>query len=420
MTSVRIASAFPAFADNRAEFAIQRKLQGIANGRLPVIQRKPPLVDYDSFTDDGSERFIDWYDEGVRLVEERGKYDNDPIRIGYTVVGVEGEVLYDFEQHLYLYRGQKYDSVKDIQRGAPPLHLFESESTYNAIPPDFLAHSKKLLIQCAVAGGEIYRMILKGHQPQVRHLQRAGKDYRASSAVERYQEWPFEYFEDDEVNAPPMGMADEFAELKSNRRAAVFAGMEPSKAAIDKEFPLIAGTNLVYTRGKAKPIRGVLSVFATALFLGDLDLNAGNLGLVETEDSFSAVKIDPEVSFSRMFFEQGPAEVEAALREPAKDWDNEDFAATFAGTIREGLDEQEDLIAGLIGSQEARLEMYATIATILKCPLAQYRQVIDRCLSDEFQQAKILLMQSFERRLEVFRQVAARLENFSRLYPDIK
>jgi hypothetical protein len=84
----------------------------------------------------------------------------------------------------------------------------------------------------------------------------------------------------------------------------------------------------IWNNLKEKPIQGLSSVFAAILFLGDVDINVSNISVVEQDDAFQVVKIDPEGSFSDHFFGseetnedhkiQTDAEaIAGALRDPA-------------------------------------------------------------------------------------------------------
>jgi hypothetical protein len=294
----------------------------------------------------------------------------------------------------------------------------------------------KFLVQCAVAGGEMYRLVLGGHQPEVIYTELGGEPTRASSNVEGFQPWP--------------------AKLVTNDDNHIISHADSP----DSE-----------ARASDKPITGLMSVYTMALFLGDQDLSKDNLGLVETQDAFEAVKIDPEVSLSSLHLfppydsEQDvhssliqPERHDLTLGEDADTGDHggrerekpmvfsQEFASVIAGSFEEaaleaaeraeaeggkeaenggeadrGEDEESDRsnqqsedggdaeqkLRRLLHGGPMRQEMLRTVDSIVNTPPEKFYGVIDRCISPEFESSICILKDAVARRLRTFQAVAA-------------
>jgi hypothetical protein len=290
---------------------------------------------------------------------------------------------------------------------------FASPSVENAVPPDEgLEHegSNKFRIQCAVAGGEIYRLVLGGYQPEMFSTEIGGVPHRLSDPVRGFQDFPLDP-EEDHLSLEAIQQNNDLLQLAYHRQLARESGHDLSNVALGRRHPMIDGTNGVYKDGQVKPIEGVLSVFAAALFLGDMDLNGGNLGLVETSHHFQAVKVDPEASFSRFFFDDDPDKVTENLQQPGVSLGEGEFNETFAGTLESAFD-SEELIAGFLHNPESMRQMFITIAIIIRKPAQEYHDIIHRCIGDEFRVSRQALCVALTQRLQVFRDGAMALPGF--------
>jgi hypothetical protein len=262
----------------------------------------------------------------------------------------------------------------------------------------------------------MYRLILGGHQPEVRYTEVTGEPARASSEVAGYQHWP-----------------DDLVIDSDNHIVSYRKHREPEVQTTDKL------------------IEGLMSAYTMALFLGDGDLNGANLAVVETPTAFEAVKIDPEASLSsvHLFPPYGSqTHVYNSLTKPERydvkedegvdqrgvdEGNGEDqrgalpvFSQMFANHIVESFKEEEekeekedddandkaDKLRDLLHSGPLQKEMFQTVAVLLSTPLEKFHSVIHRCISPEFATSIATLKEAVRRRLETFRAVAESLPGY--------
>lgn len=288
----------------------------------------------------------------------------------------------------------------------------------------------ELLVQCAVAGGEMYRLLLGSRQPEVLYTELEGKPARASRAVAEYQPWPSR-------------LVTEGSQIVAHAHSSDFE-LKPSN----------------------KPITGLMSVYTTALFLGDFDVHDKNLALVETADAFETVKIDPEAALSNRYLleSDGKAQAFDSLTRPERTEDSRafqhDFALEILSSLEEGLEtneeqhgfdrkmreeeeEEEGGQAGrrregnegekekegargreragdetrarrklyeLLHSAPMTAEMHRTVQSIANTAPATLHSVIDRCIDPKFDRSISILKKAVTTRLRIFQAIDADLE----------
>lgn len=147
------------------------------------------------------------------------------------------------------------------------------------------------LISLSIAAGNIYRLLLGTSQPIMKIARDKASSntpaecWRLSKKVDRFIDWD--------------------ACMKSNEIVSEMSGDEgeDEKQIIMTlyHYPLDSEKCTLVINNKDIPIKKLIALFVSGLFLGDTDFNAGNFGFVIGDSQLTAIKLDPELSFSSQF-----------------------------------------------------------------------------------------------------------------------
>jgi hypothetical protein len=173
-----------------------------------------------------------------------------------------------------------------------------------------------------------------------------------------------------------------------------------------------AVANLEVWTDKGKRVDGLLSAFVTALFIGDMDLNNKNLALVDRGNSVQVTKIDSECAFTNPFFNGDVNDMTQALHKPGATENDQGVNTDFAHTLWYSVQFDEERLKGLLHTQHATVEKFVTIQTILGLGADPFIAIIERCVSDQYQDQKQLLCDAMRTRVQILQQAAEQLPGF--------
>ncbi|CEG56227.1 hypothetical protein [Legionella fallonii] len=207
---------------------------------------------------------------------------------------------------------------------------------------------KQFWVESAVAGGRCYRLLLGKFQPkmqlcegeaysQVTNRQRI---YRLSKEVSNYLDWSSLAYQD-RITA------------------------------------------------SQKPVVGLTAVFLVAHFLGDLDMDPVNYGLVEFDEFWQAVKIDPECCFSHSFYNNANSNILS-------------YIVGLPNKVPHGLFNKE--------------ELFETLSIIITTQPEAYKKIIDKSMSPGYKSQKKTYLEGLNMRTQAFTRVAFSREGFAEYF----
>lgn len=198
--------------------------------------------------------------------------------------------------------------------------------------------NKQFWIESSVVGGRCYRLLLGKNQPKMHACQDIpnNKVYRLSREVIDYQ--------------PMITLIDKLSQMASQ-----------------------------------KPVTGLTALVLFSYFLGDNDLNRENFGLIELDDSWQAVEIDPECCFSSFFYEND------------------------VSTILNFIEELSLKVPGQLYNHN---ELLHALLTIINTPLSAFSDILDKSFSKKYELQKALYLKTLTNRVKAFEEAAHSIKVF--------
>lgn len=171
---------------------------------------------------------------------------------------------------------------------------------------------------------------------------------------------------------------------------------------------------------KVLPLQGLFAAVIASLYCGDFgDSKATNFLLKVQQQTLRAVRIDPECTFAEWFpqSDQTDDDLVGLLNNPIENMTD----TRLVEGIKEGLNSQNDptiaaKISSFLHSDQNRQETYAALARIFSLPTSSYLELMDKHLSEEFNQQKRSLNYLFLNNHYSFLMAAMKLEGFEEFY----
>lgn len=247
---------------------------------------------------------------------------------------------------------------------------------------------QQFFIETAVAGGNLYRLILGGDQPQMYTCRNEETFYRVSQSI-NFTNWYNCWSENKEGELLFLG--HKFKE-KMNRVNSPFG---------------------------EKPIVGLVAILIVACLLADGDMHVTNFGFVEHDDHFNAVKIDPECCFQEEFFEQDVDDIFNDIKLLRCQSVTSNLEMAFDGTeLSSPINNIKNIesMMDLIDSPRNKHEKFLTLAKIFTVPLEKYLDVLHSSFSESFSEQRDRYTTNFALRLTKFRKAASKLRGFDSFF----
>ncbi len=207
---------------------------------------------------------------------------------------------------------------------------------------------KKFWVESAVAGGRCYRLLLGKLQPKMKVCQgeaecrftENNRTYRLSKEVINFRDWSSLSYRHSILN-------------------------------------------------NQKPIIGLTAIFLISYFLGDIDMESVNYGLVEFTNFWQAVKIDPECCFSHPFYNN-------------KDISILIYIERLSNIVPQG--------------RFNKLELFEALSIIITTTPEAYKEIIDKSISPEYKNQQQIYLEGLSKRTQSFYRVAYSIEGFAEYF----
>ncbi|MCW8398833.1 hypothetical protein OQJ26_08520 [Legionella sp. PATHC038] len=151
---------------------------------------------------------------------------------------------------------------------------------------------------------------------------------------------------------------------------------------LSKEIPGFRTWNSFWQNSRIfplkKPIVGLTAVFLINYFLANIDMNNDNYGVVELEDYWQAVSIDPECCFSYEFYTEQKSKIHSYIQR-------------LPDMLPDGLFNQQ--------------ELFDTLEKIISTPLSAYQKIFDESFSPTYKRQKELYLSVMGVRIQRFKEV---------------